>query len=106
MIRSELVRKLARTYPHLSPQVVETAVEAILNQITEGLAQGKRVEFRGFGSFASKMRKQRMGRNPRNGDPVQVEEKQVPTFRASKQLLTRLTAAGNIQTSKPFADPK
>ncbi|TGN55600.1 integration host factor subunit beta [Paracoccus liaowanqingii] len=106
MIRSELVRKLTRTYPHLSSQVVEAAVESILNRITDGLAQGAKVRFRGFGSFASKMRKQRMGRNPRTGNPVQVEEKQVPTFRASKQLLTRLTAARNIPTAKPFADRK
>ncbi|TJZ89275.1 integration host factor subunit beta [Paracoccus gahaiensis] len=90
MIRSELARKLAKTHPHLSPLVVEAAVESILNQITDSLAQGKRVEFRGFGSFASKVRKHRMSRDPRNGDPVKVEAKQVPTFRASKLLLARL----------------
>ncbi|TGN37744.1 integration host factor subunit beta [Paracoccus liaowanqingii] len=91
MIRSELVRKLAKVHPHLSPLVVvEAAVESILNQITDSLAQGKRVEFRGFGSFASKIRKHRMSRDPRNGDPVKVEAKQVPTFRASKLLLARL----------------
>lgn len=90
MIRSELVRKLAEANPHLSPLVVETALESILNQITVNLAQGKRVEFRGFGSFASKIRKQRMGRDPRNGDPVKVDAKQVTTFRTSKLLLARL----------------
>ncbi|WP_276606143.1 HU family DNA-binding protein [Paracoccus liaowanqingii] len=48
--------------------------------MTDSLAQGMRVEFRGFGSFASKMRKHRMSKDPRNGDPVKVEAKQVPTF--------------------------
>ena len=90
MIRSELVRKLAEANPHLSPLVVEAALESILNQITVNLAQGKRIEFRGFGSFASKIRKQRMGRDPRNGDPVKVDAKRVPTFRTSKLLLARL----------------
>ncbi|QDA36932.1 integration host factor subunit beta (plasmid) [Paracoccus liaowanqingii] len=103
MVRSELVRKLAHAHPHLSQQVVEAAVEAILNEITDSLAQGKRVEFRGFGAFSSKVRDPRLGRNPRNGDPVQVEAKQVPAFRASKQLLSRLT--GNIPIHERFEGP-
>lgn len=90
MIRSELVRKLAEAHPHLTPLVVEAAVESILNQITDSLAQGKRVEFREFGSFATKIRDPRMGRNPRNGEAVEVDAKQVPAFRASKKLLARL----------------
>ncbi|QDA36916.1 integration host factor subunit beta (plasmid) [Paracoccus liaowanqingii] len=63
---------------------------SIFNPITNNLAHGKRVESRGFGSFTSKIRNPRIGRDPRNGGAVQVETKQVPTFRAWKQLLTRL----------------
>ena len=92
MIRSELVRKLAQAHPHLSPQVVEVVVRTILNEITDSLTRGTRVEFRGFGSFTSKVRKGRLGRNPRNGDPVQVEAKQIPVFKASIQLLGRLNS--------------
>ncbi|CAM3498462.1 HU family DNA-binding protein [Paracoccus nototheniae] len=90
MLRSELVRKVAEAHPHLSPLDAEAVVEAILNAITDRLADGHRVELRGFGSFASKDRKARMGRNPRNGAPVPVAAKQVPLFRASKRLLERL----------------
>jgi integration host factor subunit beta len=92
MIRSELVRKLAQAHPHLSPQVVEAVVGTILTEITDSLARGTRVEFRGFGSFVSKVRKARLGRNPRNGNPVQVEAKQVLLFKASAQLLGRLNS--------------
>ncbi|QDA36217.1 hypothetical protein E4191_19030 (plasmid) [Paracoccus liaowanqingii] len=63
---------------------------SILNPITNNLAHGKRVESRGFGSFTSKIRNPRIGRDPRSGGAVQVETKQVPTFRAWKQLLMRL----------------
>lgn len=93
MIRSELVGKLMETYPHLSRPVVEAALNSILNEITNRLAQGQRVEIRGFGSFASKIRDARMGRNPKTGEPVQVENKQVPRFRASKHLLEQLNGS-------------
>lgn len=92
MIRSELVRKLAEAHPHLSPRAVEAAVEAILNQIADSLAQGHRVELRGFGSFAPKIRDSRIGKNPRSGEAVEVDAKQVLAFRASKMLLARLNA--------------
>lgn len=94
MVRSELVRKVAEANPHLSPQAVEAAVEAILNGITGGLARGSRVELRGFGSFASKDREARMGRNPRTGDPVPVAAKQIPRFRIAKRLRERLNGQG------------
>lgn len=92
MVRSELVRKIADANPMLSPQAADAALDAILNEITEALAQGGRVEIRGFGSFASKDRKARMGRNPRNGAPVQVAAKQVPRFRAAKRILEQLNS--------------
>lgn len=65
MVRSELVRKVAEANLHLSPLDAEAVVEAILNAITDRLADGHRVELRGFGSFASKVRDGRMGRNPK-----------------------------------------
>ncbi|QDA35667.1 integration host factor subunit beta (plasmid) [Paracoccus liaowanqingii] len=90
MVRSELIRKLGETHRNLSFLQIEAAVAVILNEITDSLAQGNRVEFRGFGSFASKIRDARMGRNPRNGDAVAVDRKQVATFKASQQLVARL----------------
>ncbi|CAM3485330.1 HU family DNA-binding protein [Paracoccus nototheniae] len=90
MIRSELVGKLAQSHPHLPRPVVGAALNAILSKIMDSLAQGQRVEVRGFGNFSSKVRKARMGRDPRTGAPVAVASKRILHFRASKLLLEQL----------------
>lgn len=97
MIRSQLLEKLRQDNPHLSAPAVEKALDTILDEIAEALSQGHRVELRGFGSFSSKVRVARVGRNPRTGEPVDVPPKRHMHFRASRQLLgrlNRLTAPG------------
>lgn len=90
MIRSALLAKLRQAHPDLSSHAVETALNTILDEIAETLSQDHRVELRGFGSFSSKVRIARTGRNPRTGEPVDVPTKRHMHFRASKQLLERL----------------
>lgn len=90
MIRSELIQKVADENPHLSHRDVERIVNTIFNEITEAMAQGNRVELRGFGAFSVKKRDARTGRNPRTGESVQVEEKHVPFFKTGKLLRDRL----------------
>ncbi|MEM7643497.1 MAG: integration host factor subunit beta [Pseudomonadota bacterium] len=90
MIRSELIQKVADDNPHLSQRDVEKIVSTIFDSITEALAGGDRVELRGFGAFSVKQRDARVGRNPRTGEAVQVEEKHVPFFKAGKLLRDRL----------------
>lgn len=90
MIRSELIQKLADENPHLYQRDVERIVNAIFDEITEALADGNRVELRGFGAFSVKKRDARIGRNPRTGESVDVDEKQVPFFKAGKLLRDRL----------------
>ena len=63
---------------------VERIVNTIFNEITQSLADGKRVELRGFGAFSVQHRKQRTGRNPRTGEAVNVEEKYIPDLRLEK----------------------
>ena len=92
MIKSELVQKIADNNPHLYQRDVENIVNAILNEITEALASGNRVELRGFGAFSVKNRPARVGRNPRTGEKVEVEEKCVPFFKTGKELRERLNA--------------
>ncbi len=92
MIKSELVQKIADNNPHLYQRDVENIVNAILNEITEALAGGNRVELRGFGAFSVKNRPARTGRNPRTGAKVEVEEKWVPFFKTGKELRERLNA--------------
>lgn len=90
MIKSELVQLIANRNPHLFQRDVEIIVNAILNAIAEALANGDRVELRGFGAFSVKNRPARVGRNPRTGEAVEVEEKWVPFFKTGKELRARL----------------
>ena len=78
MIKSELIEKIAEENPHLFQRDIERIVSTIFEEITEAISSGNRVELRGFGAFSSKRRQERMGRNPRTGEAVKVEEKFVP----------------------------
>ncbi len=90
MIKSELVQRIAERNPHLYQRDIEILVAAILDEIIEALARGDRVELRGFGAFSTRARQARIGRNPRTGGSVQVEDKVVPYFKTGKDLRARL----------------
>ncbi len=90
MTKSELIQRLAERYPHLSQRDVERIVSTVFDEISAALARGDRVELRGFGAFSVKRRDARVGRNPRTGEAVQVDEKAVPFFKTGKQLRERL----------------
>jgi integration host factor subunit beta len=90
MIKSELIETIAAENPHLYQRDVEKIVNAILDTITTALAQGDRVELRGFGMFRVKRRDARTGRNPRDGTQVPVSEKVFPTFKTSRDMHRRL----------------
>ena len=90
MIRSELIQKIAEENPHLYQRDVERIVNTIFEEITNAMSRGDRVELRGFGAFSVKKRDARVGRNPRTGESVQVEEKHVPFFKTGKLLRDRL----------------
>ena len=90
MIKSELVQRIADRNTHLYQRDIENIVSAILDEIVKALARGDRVELRGFGAFSRKGRSARIGRNPRTGDAVEVEEKFVPVFKTGKELRLRL----------------
>jgi integration host factor subunit beta len=90
MIKSELVQRIATQNPHLYQRDVENIVNAILGEITSALAQGDRVELRGFGAFSVKSRPAREGRNPRTGARVSVDQKSVPFFKTGKEMRERL----------------
>src|SRR5918998_1533306 len=90
MIKSERVQSIAARNPHLFLRDVENIVSAIFDEITDALAEGNRVELRGFGAFSVKNRPARTGRNPRTGDSVEVEKKSVPFFKTGKEMRERL----------------
>ncbi|MEM8825900.1 MAG: integration host factor subunit beta [Pseudomonadota bacterium] len=92
MIRSELVAAVAEAHPHLSAREAERVVATIFQSIISALADGRRVELRGFGAFSTRGREARTGRNPRTGEAVAVAAKRVPHFKAGKDLRERLNA--------------
>ncbi len=90
MIKSELIEKLAEQNPHLLQKDVENIVNTVLDEMSNALARGDRIELRGFGAFSVKNRPARIGRNPRTGEKVSVSEKYVPQFKAGKEIRERL----------------
>ncbi len=90
MTKSELIARLAADNPHLYHRDVERIVTTIFDEITAALADGDRVELRGFGAFSVRERNARTGRNPRTGDSVSVDAKYIPYFKTGKQLRDRL----------------
>lgn len=92
MTKSELIARLAESFPQLVAKDAELAVKSILDAMTDALAKGQRIEIRGFGSFALNVRPPRIGRNPRSGEKVMVPEKRVPHFKPGKELRERVDA--------------
>ena len=94
MIKSELIQQIAEDNPHLYQRDVERIVSTLFEEITAALSRGDRVELRGFGAFSVKKRDARMGRNPRTGAAVPVQEKTVHFFKAGKKLRERMNGRG------------
>ena len=90
MTKSELIEALARKQSHLKYRDVELAVKSLLEQMSQALATGQRIEIRGFGSFSLHYRPPRIGRNPKSGDSVQLPGKYVPHFKPGKELRERV----------------
>lgn len=92
MTRSELIKKMYISFPDLRLEDADIAVRILIDELIQALYRGDRIEIRGFGSFRINHRKGRVARNPRNGDKVFVQEKYVPRYRASSQLVKRINA--------------
>ncbi len=90
MTKSELIESLARKQNHLAYKDVELAVKGLLEQMSQALATGNRIEIRGFGSFSLHFRPPRVGRNPKTGESVSLPGKHVPHFKPGKELRERV----------------
>lgn len=86
MMKSELIEMMARKQSHLAYKDVELAVKSLLEQMSQSLSSGERIEIRGFGSFSLHFRPPRAGRNPKTGDSVELPGKFVPHFKPGKEL--------------------
>ncbi len=99
MTKSELIARLAENYTQLVAKDAEFAVKTILDEMANALARGQRIEIRGFGSFSLNVRPPRIGRNPKSGDKVMVQEKRVPHFKPGKELRERVDATAKSLSS-------
>lgn len=90
MTKSELIERIAARQSQLSVKDVELAVKTILEDMSEMLANGGRIEIRGFGSFSLHFRAPRTGRNPKTGESVDLQGKYVPHFKPGKELRDRV----------------
>jgi len=91
--KSELIERLAQKQTQLAYRDVELAVKTVLEHMVERLANGDRIEIRGFGSFSLHFRPGRVGRNPKTGSPVVLPAKHVPHFKPGKELRERVDTA-------------
>lgn len=90
MTKRDLIDEVNKRFPHLSRRDSEVIINAIFDSMVEALAQGDRIEIRGFGSFVVKHRRARQGRNPKSGALVSVAAKKVPFFKVGKELRLRV----------------
>lgn len=100
MTKSQLIETLVDKNPQLSMRDVELVVKSLIDQMSESLASGERIEVRGFGSFSLHYRAPRVGRNPKTGESVTLSGKYVPHFKPGKELRDRANA-GKHKPIKP-----
>jgi integration host factor subunit beta len=104
MTKSELIEIIAREQSHLAYKDVELAVKCILEQMSQALSSGERIEIRGFGSFSLHFRPARMGRNPKTGNAVALAGKHVPHFKPGKELRDRVNGLAGGPPEHDSAD--
>ncbi len=88
--KKDLIEIIAKEQDQLPYRDIELSVKTIINSMVNSLRKGERIEIRGFGSFSLRYRKSRVGRNPKSGQSVNIEERYVPHFKPGKNLKERV----------------
>jgi integration host factor subunit beta len=88
--KSELVKRLSKTYPNLLKKDLEKFFDIFINEIKLALKNDERVELRGWGIFSTKYQKSKTSRNPKTGEKIIVDEKKGITFKMSKDLFSEI----------------
>lgn len=104
MTKSELIERIASKQSHLPLKDVELAVKAVLDFMSGAMADSKRIEIRGFGSFSLHYRAARLARNPKTGGSVRLSDKYVPHFKAGKEMRDRVNASRESVAIQQAAD--
>jgi integration host factor subunit beta len=92
MTKADLIEEVSRL-AELTRKDSEVIVETIFDSVVRALRSGDKIEIRGFGSFRTRQRKPRVGRNPKTGDRVEVPAKKIPFFKPSKELKDMVNSA-------------
>ena len=92
MTKSELILKVTSKNSFLYQKDISKIVDTVFNSITEALKNGDRIELRGFGTFTTKLRGARIGRNPKTGEPVAIPKKKFPFFKMGKSMKERINS--------------
>ena len=88
--KKELIEIISNEQEQLPYKDIELAIKTIIESMIDSLKKGKRIEIRGFGSFSLRYRKSRIGRNPKSGETVNIDERYVPHFKPGKDLKERV----------------
>lgn len=105
MTKAELIEEVSRVV-EMSRKDSEVIVETIFDSVVRALRGGEKIEIRGFGSFRTRQRQPRIGRNPKTGTRVEVPAKRIPFFKPSKELKDLVNGgAQGGETPAPAAPP-
>ncbi len=100
MTKAELIDEVSRVV-ELTRKESEVIVEAVFESIVRSLRTGDKIEIRGFGSFRTRERQARVGRNPKTGVRVEVPAKRIPYFKPSKELKDLVNSGGQAAAPAP-----
>jgi integration host factor subunit beta len=98
LTKADLIEEVLRV-TELPRKESETVVETVFEGIIQALQKGEKIEIRGFGSFRTRQRRGRIGRNPKTGAKVEVPPKKIPFFKPSKELKDFVNNSGGGQTA-------
>jgi integration host factor subunit beta len=101
MLKADLIEEVSRVV-EMTRKDSEVIVEAIFESMVRSLRTGGRIEIRGFGSFGTRQRRPRIGRNPRTGARVDVPAKRIPYFKPCKELKHVVNALAHTPPDSPF----
>jgi integration host factor subunit beta len=104
LTKADLIEEVLRI-TELPRKESETIVETIFDSIIESLQNGDKIEIRGFGSFRTRQRRGRVGRNPKTGEKVEVPPKKIPFFKPSKELKDFVNSAEAASAGATSAAP-
>ena len=92
MTKSELILKITKKNSFLYQKDIHRIIDTLFDSVTKALNNDDRVELRGFGTFSTKQRNARIGRNPKTGEPVAIPQKKMPFFKMGKSMKERINS--------------